>query len=769
MQFGTILIIFALVATLFSGWQYFSLIQLANPRKNGKPKQPVNNPQSYKLARSGFYAMAALVSAASILLMYLLLSHQFQVEYVYRYSSRSLPLGYLVSTFWAGQEGSFLLWALLIALMGLIFTKTARQFEAVAMLVVNVVQGFFLAILIKASPFALLPQTPADGAGLNPLLQDPWMVIHPPMLFIGYAAVTFPFALAVAALARRAYKEFIAQALPWTLFASLTLGAGIIIGGYWAYKVLGWGGYWGWDPVENSSLIPWLTVLALLHGLLVQKITGSLVKTNFFLSIVTFVLVIYATFLTRSGVLADFSVHSFQDLGINLYLILFMLASLGIGFGMFFRRRQEIKAPPIKFNELNRESIILASLFVFAVSAVLTFLGTSSPIFTGLVGNPAQVDISFYNKVHLPIGILMALILGFAPFLRWRNRHDQLLKQLFPSLMLTVFSSALVIFLGMRDPMLILFVATACFAFWSNLIVFFTMLRISWITSGAPLSHIGVGMLLAAIVISSYFEQNERVVLQRDVAQQVMNYQMTYEGFTSAENGKDIVNININSSGSSYLAHPRFYYSGYNQSLMREPDVRANFLYDLYISPLEHRKGEQADHGSHLRLTKGEKQRVGDYEVYFVGFEMANHGEPGMVRVGAHLEISDGTDTYKVVPGVIYGQNRQEAEAGQFPLKNRGENATASVSLHGLNADEKMIELHFEGLGTDGQSAEAAPDQLLLEVSRKPFMSVLWLGSILIMAGSLIAFKRRLDEQKQAAQAQFPKEAPRKDKAKAAV
>ena len=156
---------------------------------------------------------------------------------------------------------------------------------------------------------------------------------------------------------------------------------------------------------------------------------------------------------------------------------------------------------------------------------------------------------------------------------------------------------------------------------------------------------------------------------------------------------------------------------------------------------------------------------MGDYEVSFVGFEMANHGEPGTFRVDAHLEISDGSDTYKVVPALIYSQNQQEAEAGQFPLKNGGENATASVSLHGLNADAKMIELHFDGLGTNGHVAEATPDQLLLEVSRKPFMSVLWLGSILIMAGTLIAFKRRSDEQKQAAQAQFPKEAPHKSKA----
>lgn len=749
MEFGFLLILFAFIAALFSGGGYYSLLKAnkngATGKKGKKHPRQLQAGNKIKLARSGYYLMAALVGIASAYLLYLILGHDFQFSYVYRYSSRNLELGYLISSFWAGQEGSFLLWALLIAVMGVLLIKTAKEYEAPAMLIVNIVQGFFLLILLKASPFELLPQKPLDGAGLNPLLQNPWMVIHPPILFIGYAAITFPFAISFAALLYRDYRNFAAKALPWALFASLTLGAGIIIGGYWAYLVLGWGGYWGWDPVENSSLVPWLTTLALVHGLILQKRNGGLQKTNFFLAIISLALVLYATFLTRSGILADFSVHSFQDLGINLYLIAFILAVLGSGLALFFLRYREIPHQPIDYSAPNRENAILASLFVFATSAFLVFVGTSSPIITGFFGNPSAATISYYNRVHLPIAILMGLLLGVAPLLRWREEGVKaLLKNLVLPVILTIISTAVPIFFGMRDPVFIIFVASAALAFWSNLFSAIRFMKINWLHTAAPLSHVGVALLLMGIIISGAFEENHKVVLEKGIPGQVMDYEMIYNGTTPAPGGKDIAAIEVSRGQSAYKAQPRFYYSEYNRGMMREPDVKSNLLYDLYISPLEKRESAPLAHNhSSLILKKGEKKQLGEYEIYFKGFDMSQHRESGVMRVGANLDIIRGSDTWSVAPALLYEQGGNRSEAAAIPA--RSANSSASVTLEQIDADQKMIELAFHGLGDDAAAGAAPAEQILVDVSKKPFMSVLWLGTILIILGTAIGIKRRMN------------------------
>ena len=242
--------------------------------------------------------------------------------------SRSLSTGYLVSGLWAGQEGTYLLWALLSAAIGVALAvssgKPGRLGESSVMKFYVLAHTLLLVLLLAASPFKKLSFTPADGAGLNPLLQDPWMVIHPPIVFVGYALYAVPFALAMAALARDDYKVWVVQALPLMVAAWLFLGAGILIGAKWAYGTLGWGGYWGWDPVENASLVPWLTGGALMHTLIMQRERGKMVRTNVVLATVSFLLVMYATFLTRSGVLTDFSVHSFSDLGMTGILVVVM-------------------------------------------------------------------------------------------------------------------------------------------------------------------------------------------------------------------------------------------------------------------------------------------------------------------------------------------------------------------------------------------------------------------------------------------------------------
>lgn len=304
----------------------------------------VRNPRLVGVARGGFHVTVSTVLVASLILLILIVKHQFQFHYIWAYSSRDLPLGLLMSTFYAGQEGSFMLWTLMVALVGVVLLAYTqkRDNEREVMGVYSSILAFLMMLLIVKNPFAPIEGNviPADGRGLNPLLQNFWMQIHPPILFLGFAAMAPPFALAIAALMRRKYQAWVVSSLPWVLGGSMLLGLGIALGGFWAYETLGWGGWWGWDPVENASLIPWLISVALVHTMLTQKRTKGLTLTNFMLAILAFVLVLYSTFLTRSGVLGEASVHSFVDPGRFSFtlLVLFMFAFTDIGFALLFGR-----------------------------------------------------------------------------------------------------------------------------------------------------------------------------------------------------------------------------------------------------------------------------------------------------------------------------------------------------------------------------------------------------------------------------------------------
>ncbi len=724
MNIGIILTILTFALTLISAYFYFNA-----GRSDAKSLRPAR--LFYKLAMN-------LLILTSAYFMYLILTHQFQYDYIYRYSSRSLPLGYLVSSFWAGQEGSFLLWTLLISVMGFFALKSAKQFESWTMFFILIAQAFFLFLMIDRSPFEILPTIPPDGAGLNPLLQDPWMVVHPPVLFVGYAAITIPFALAMASMINKSFSNFVDLALPWTLFSSATLGAGIIIGGFWAYEVLGWGGYWGWDPVENSSLVPWLTTLALFHGLVIQKAKNSLIKSNLFLSVVSFVLVIYATFLTRSGVLADFSVHSFQDNGQNLYLTSFMLVVLCIGTVSIFLSRniiQQVKLDPFK---LNRESGLFWSLIALCLSALFILIGTSSPIITGLfASSPSQVDISFYDKVNFPIGIIIVLLLGITPLLMWGHFPGVVLKnRLITSFVLTLISTIIAFIFGVRDIALLIFVLASAFAVWSNLLTMFVQLKLGWKNVAGPLSHFGVGLMFIGIIISGNFDESVQLKLIQNKPADAMGYKLTYINATESADGKTSINIDIEKNGKVHHKHPKHYFSTYNNAWMREPDITIYPLWDTYISVLERTQAE-SEAGDKLVLDKGSKDIFNDYEIEFTGFEFDQHGMTESVQIGAKLIVTYGGKTYNIKPVVNYVDNVRKSSTELLPT-NDGSNKT--VILSNLNADSKMIELTFGGFETGIIPGE---NIAVVEFSIEPFMNFVWLGTILLTLGTIIAIIKR--------------------------
>lgn len=734
MKFGILTVYAALAATVWSAWYYYQAgrDELRNPGEN--------RGGFLKKGRVGFQIMSLLVGLASVYLWYLILSHRFQVDYVYRYTSLDLGLGYLLSAFWAGQEGSFLFWALMISLVGLLYVRRAGTLEAWSMFVLNLVQAAFLLLLIKAGPFSLREAVPRDGAGLNPLLQNPWMVIHPPVLFLGYAATAVPFAIALAALIKRNFSHWVAMALPWVLFASVTMGAGIIIGGYWAYKVLGWGGYWGWDPVENSSLIAWLSVLALFHGLLVTRYKGGLQKSNFTLAVISFVLVLYATFLTRSGVLADFSVHSFQDLGINGFLTLYQVAALFFGLGLLYMRKNEIPFVRVRLTGLNRENILLASLLILVASAFFILMGTSSPLLTALFGKPAQVDISFYNRVNLPIAILLSLALGLAPALSWKDEPlEEIAGRLIPGAVAALLAVATAVYYGMNGGMLILFLAVTVFALASNAQVLLKRMRLGWRSITAPLAHIGVALMFSGIIVSGVFETSQRKVFIQDAPLNTMGYGFTFKGDYLSEDGKHGLLLEVRDGDDTYRAIPRLYVNKYFNSEMREPWVDEGLFTDLYISPLQVIDDGQAAGQNELVIAKGETKNYAGYNIVFSAFDLNEHQEQGEFRVAAVLKFEKDGQTFERTPALLLKGRETINQPADLPGTGEDDKARARVILAGINAGKKNIRLAFEGLG----AVEKAPQRVAMEISTKPMMSILWLGTIVLTLGSVMAMRRR--------------------------
>ena len=376
---------------------------------------------AWRPARIAYRVQWAALLGATAFLWYILFTHQFQYQYVASYSSRAMPPRYIYAAFWGGQEGTFVLWALITCTLGLVLMRLKHALTAPAMFFLNLPLVMLGLVTVMRGPFLLFPggRIPVDGQGLNPLLQDPWMTIHPPVLFTGFSSLVAPFAIAMAALVKRDYDGWVKVVLPWSVFSLGILATGFIMGGVWAYKVLGWGGYWGWDPVENGSFIPWLSNIALVHGLLVQRVTGSLRRTNFFLAITSYVLVLYASFLTRSGVLADFSVHSFVNLGLNGFLLSFLFVVMIVGYGGLLIRLRDIPGPAQPLGNFSRESMMWLGQLVFILMCALTAVGMSAPLITRLFGPPSNVQTSYYNLVNAPLAIAMGLLLGTAPLMRW--------------------------------------------------------------------------------------------------------------------------------------------------------------------------------------------------------------------------------------------------------------------------------------------------------------------------------------------------------------
>jgi len=415
---------FAFLAALFAAWQRQERI--------------------LRSAERAVYAATGSVTLAFLSLLGLLLMNDFSTSHVAEASSRDLAIFYKIAAIWGAHDGSMVLWVFFTAVLSAIvawqnrFRYRGMMPYVLAILAFNL--SFFLFLnFFLSNPFDQLVQVfadgsahsfvPADGRGLNPLLHHWAMVIHPPILYLGFIGFVVPFAFAIAALATKQLGDtWIRTTRRWTLFTWLMLGVGILLGGKWAYVVLGWGGYWGWDPVENSSLMPWLASTAFLHSIIVQERRGMLKVWNVFLVLLSFLLGIFGTFITRSGIVS--SVHAFADSNLGMFLLAYMILALVVTLYLIADRRPFLQSERRLDSVMSRESAFLFNNFILIVSCFAVFWGTMFPAISEWIqGTKISVGPPFFNKVNIPIGLILLFLTGVGPLFAWRRTSPASLKK----------------------------------------------------------------------------------------------------------------------------------------------------------------------------------------------------------------------------------------------------------------------------------------------------------------------------------------------------
>jgi cytochrome c-type biogenesis protein CcmF len=690
-----------------------------------------------KSAVNAYYVHAAAVLAASAYLLHALLAHKFQYFYVYAHTDLSLSTEYLISAFWAGQEGSYLFWALCAALIGLVLLKSEPKIRSLLMPLFMAGQAFLLLFLMLESPFHLLDPVPLDGGGINPMLLDPWMMIHPPVVFIGYALLLVPFVYAAAALYKKEYHQIFINALPWAAAGWFFLGAGIFIGGAWAYRVLGWGGYWGWDPVENASLVPWLTASALVHGMLLQKQKRYFMRTNIFLALTTFLLVVFATFLTRSGVMAEYSVHAFADTALTYYLAAFMLSFALAGYGLFAARYRGISAGgDLEVPLLSRQGSFGMAIVVLCVSAVLVLLGTLSPLLTGLLGKPASVDETFYVRTNAPLAALLVLLLGFGPFLKFKKHTAQ---EIFSAVKwpLAAVPAAIVIALlaGVKSLFGLLFIGAAALALATNTVFFVRCWAKSGIKhSGGYLAHVGLALMFIGIFGSTAYSRSHKVHLYQDQPLKVFGYTFTYTGH-APEGDKYALDILVESENKTFTVRPKMFLRWFRgeEKLMIEPAISRGIWRDLYVAP---ESLSLEEHSERFVLARGQSKTIEGYTILFKEFTFpqphtGEEEEEGIVEIGAVLEVTWQGQTETVIPVFRHTPAGNELIGAKLP---GGETEIKIDAIDASRGEARFV------LGGD---CCPGVELLVAELKLKPLISVLAFGTTLLIAGTALAVWRR--------------------------
>jgi len=541
----------------------------------------------------------AFLMTAGAALAWALLKSDFRYAYVFAHTERSLGALYKLSAFWSGQEGSILLWALIFAALTCVRTALVpgRRSDALALCVLSAVLTFFNGLLLfGASPFTQLPGVvPAEGAGLNPMLHHWAMALHPPTLFVGYAAFAIPMAIMIGGVAGRE-DDWIEQMRPWALLAWMALTLGIALGAWWAYVELGWGGYWAWDPVENASLVPWLTGTALLHAIVAHRKTGGLGTWAAWLALATFALCLLATSLTRSGFVE--SVHAFAQSGIGVAFLGLMGIVIAIGACTIVAQQDARRAQPGAATLLG--DLIHLALVLLVAMAAATLVGTIMPILSSLIfKSPMSVGSGYYARAVVPLGVVLAAIMAVAPLAVDAARNGRTVRtRLFiptgAALAACMTSAAL----GYGHPEFLACVAIASFTL-AGIVLSVWLNPHTWARRcGAWLAHAGLVLVMLGVAGSNLFSLRETVQLDADGSARVGGYVLKFEGLSDLRGeGYSAVQADvllIAADGSTSTLHPQQrFYDRFAES-NSEVSVRSGLGEDIYVALLGwHTGGER--------------------------------------------------------------------------------------------------------------------------------------------------------------------------------
>ncbi len=762
-----------------------------------------------KLARSVFFVELGSLLLVFGILYYICGNHFYEYLYAYKHSSLELEPKFLLACIWEGQEGSFLLWSMWHAVLGSVVIFTAGKREALVMTVVNAAQVFLILMLIGVtvfghrignSPFMLTRnelEGPIfsqanyltyikDGIGLNILLRNYWMVIHPPVLFLGFASTLIPVGFAFSALIEKDWGGWIKQVLPWTLFGGMVLGAGIMMGGKWAYESLSFGGYWAWDPVENASLVPWLILVAGLHCMVIYKATGRALRASFLFTILSYLFVLYSTFLTRTGILGDTSVHSFTEAGfiMNLLIGLFVL---GVSIPMlilFFKNYKHIPAIEKEENISSREFWMFIGSLILFLSAIFIIAVTSLPVYNKIfntnLADPQDREFT-YNKVLVLVAIVIGLLTGYAQYLKYRNtKRDYIIKKLAVPVIISVVVSVLIGFLypityHSKGPGFLIAIYMALFATIFSVIANAAYIKIilkgNMKMAGSAITHFGFAFMLVGMLISSSnkevisdnsktgmfipFDKDptgrstenpmENLTLIKGVPTEMGKYTVTYIGDSASPKEKTRTFYKLhfekkNEDGSideNFILAPDSYKMKDN-NLTSNPDTRHYLTHDVftYVSTISV-KNEDADTISF----KTHEAKIGDTLFYDKGYIVLNDvvKNPNNERFKFNP-----TDTALVADLTAYSH-----EGTSYKLYPGLTISNMTIDFIDDTSITQNLFVRFSGISNDGKfkigtkEHDIPTEFIAVKTYIFPFINLVWMGLVIMVAGFLVAMLHR--------------------------
>ncbi len=789
-KIGNVFVILSFVFALLASLAYFFAA-----------KNNDDSPSWNRFGRIAFRVHGFAVFGIVSTLFIMLYNHYFEYEYVWHHSSKAMPMYYILSCFWEGQEGSFLLWTFWHVILGLILQRSAKKWEAPVMSVISLVQAFLASMLlgifilehrIGSNPFTvLLREHPdfskipmfsnpsylekLDGRGLNPLLQNYWMTIHPPTLFLGFALTVVPFAYAIAGLWKKELTAWIKPALPWAFIGVMILGTGILMGGAWAYEALSFGGFWAWDPVENASLVPWLILVGAAHVMLINRNKGQSLIITFILSILSFILVLYSTFLTRSGVLGESSVHAFTDLGMSGQLLIYLLFFLVLGIVLLVFNWKNFPKHTEEEGLWSREFWMFVGAIILLVSSFQIMFYTSMPVWNKLFGTnyAASKDIiNFYNSWQLPFAFIVTILIAIGQYFKYKSTPiNEFLKKIripfFASLLVTIILSYILNYTVFHYWLLMF---STIFATIANAGYMFTVLKGKIKKAGASIAHIGFALVLLGALLSTSLKQvisrdntgkiknlsdqisgNENILLTTGDTLSMGKYEVTYVGkrFEGINIYFDVDYFTRASDGS---LKKEFRLSPLLQTNPRmgnvaEPDTRHFPTFDVYThvtyAELESLKETAKDGNEEYTLAKNHTLKKGDsifasnaiivFDSLTTKLDKDKYQlKENDIAVAAHLRVISIGKVYHATPLYIIRDNHIE------PLAEKVDELGLQFMFWEINPSNGNIQISLQ------EKKSNKRDFIVMQALVFPYINILWGGCIIMVIGTVISVVERL-------------------------